>query len=232
MAFPLAACTVGPRWQGAGAAEWPTFHQALEAERMAQPHAPWSAQVRAVVHVPGRTYAGRGGLAASPGHAVRMILVGGPGATLLDIWITRDRWRIAIPPLDRVLRGGIDEPPDLPVGFLRWWFCRPLEGTLYAAAPASPEGTWFLLRDGDATVELHDAPHRLEAHRKAHGRTQTVTEARQGPLPHPGDAVRYEDGGGLSIDILVESLGDAAPSPDAFVDPDHAPAGDGDVPSP
>jgi hypothetical protein len=149
-----------------------------------------------------------------------MILVGGPGATLLDIWITRDRWRIAIPPLERILRGAKDEPPDLPVGFLRWWFCRPLEGTLFAAADAADEGTWFLLRDGEATVELHETPHRLEATRKARGRTQAVVEARQGALPRPGDAVRYEEGGGLSVDLVVESLGDAAPSPEAFVDPD------------
>jgi hypothetical protein len=151
-----------------------------------------------------------------------MILVGGPGATLLDVWVTRERWRIAIPPLGRVLRGGRDEPPDLPVGFLRWWFCRPLEGTLFAAAHTRDGSTHFLLRDGDAVIELRDSPRLLAASRRAGGRTQTVTQSRTAPLPSPGDAVHYEAEGGVTVDLVVESLANSPPPEEAFVDPETA----------
>jgi hypothetical protein len=224
VAAPLLACG-GPaeHWHDATAAEWPVLRKALDDERGSLPHAPWSAQVRVAMRAAGRTFAGRGGIAASPGKALRMILVGGPGATLLDVWVTRERWRMAVPPIGRVMRGGLDEPPDLPVGFLRWWFCTPLEGELFAAA-RNPEGaTSWRLHEGDAVIELRDDRGALSASRRAHGRGQIVRQSRGPSLPAPGDTVHYEDEGGVTVDLVVESLGAAPPLDEAFVDPDTAP---------
>jgi hypothetical protein len=178
----------------------------------------------------GRTFDARGGIAVAPGRALRMILVGGAGATLLDAWVTRDRWRIAVPPAALVRRGGGDEPRDLPIGFLRWWFFRPLEGTLFAAAPAEGvgrAGDVFLLRDEDgATVELR-AGACLRASRRAGARTERVEDcsAREGE-PRPGDRVRYEDeASGFTVDMQLESLASQPPDEEAFRDPDAPGAG-------
>jgi len=81
----------------------------------------------------GRVIRGRGGLAVVPGRALRMILVGVAGVTMLDAWVTPARWRVAVPMLGVLRRGGADDPADLPIGFLRWWFFTPLEGRLFAA---------------------------------------------------------------------------------------------------
>jgi hypothetical protein len=223
VASPLIACGApAESWHEATAAEWPALRKALDDERSSVPHAPWAAEVRVTMHAAGRTFTGRGGIAASPGKALRMILVGGPGSTLLDVWVTRDRWRMEVPPIGKVMRGGLDEPPDLPVGFLRWWFCRPLEGELFAAA-RTPEGaTRWLLHEGDAVIELREAGGALSAFRRARGRAQTVRQSRGPSLPARGDAVHYEDEGGVTVDLVVESLAAAPPADEAFVDPDSA----------
>ena len=130
---------------------------------------------------------------------------------------------MAVPPIGKVMRGGLDEPPDLPVGFLRWWFCTPLEGELFAAA-RTPEGsTSWRLHEGDAVIELRDAHGALTASRRAHGRAQTVRQSRGPSLPAPGDTVHYDDEGGVTVDLVVESLAGAPPPDEAFVDPDAAP---------
>jgi hypothetical protein len=222
-----------PSWTTPTQAGYDDLVRALAAERAAAPKTPWAANVRVTLHVPGRTVTGRGAVASLPRGAFRMILVGGPGATLLDIWVTRTRWRMAIPPLGRVLRGGTSAPPDLPVGFLRWWFCSPLEGTLAAATRMPDAGTLFLLRDGDAVVELRDGPRGLEASRRVGGRTQTVRQSRRSWLPGPGDAVHYEaEGGDVTVDLVVESLADEPPAAEAFVDPDVVDDTSGTAPEP
>jgi hypothetical protein len=144
---------------------------------------------------------------------------------MLDAWVTRDRWRIAVPPANIVRRGGRDEPRDVPVGFLRWWFFRPLEGTLFAASHAEPSGEpgdVFLLRDADgATVDLR--PGRcLRVSRRVHARTERVEECARTPgVPAPGDRVRYEDeASGLTVDLELESLASEPPDDEAFRDPD------------
>jgi len=172
----------------------------------------------------GRVIDGRGGIAVAPGRAVRMILVGGAGVTMLDAWVTRGRWRVAVPPLDLVRRGGADEPRDLPVGFLRWWFFTPFEGTLFAATFMKPGMLW-LLRDGDAVIDLHVGPcsrgERLTASRRVHGRSEHVEECRALAVPRPDDAVRYvDDASGLRVDIVLESVAVGSPQEEAFRDPD------------
>jgi hypothetical protein len=171
----------------------------------------------------GRVVDGRGAIAVAPGRAVRMVLIGAAGATMLDAWVTPTRWRVAIPPLDLVRRGGMDEPRDMPVGFLRWWFLTPLTGTLIAAAIVDSGALW-VLREGDAVVELRELPCGrgcLEATRRAFGHAETVEECHEAPAPTVGDSARYVDEiSGLKVDLRLESIAGAPPKDEAFDDPD------------
>jgi hypothetical protein len=158
-----------------------------------------------------------------------MILVGGAGSTMLDAWVTPDRWRLAVPPVHLVRRGGAENPPDLPVGFLRWWFFTPLEGTLFAGVEMRDDGDLWLVRDGDAVIELRvgrcERGELRTVSRRAQGRTERVEECRERAVPRPGDWVRYRDeASGLRVDLVVESVSDALPEEEAFRDPD-APGG-------
>jgi hypothetical protein len=154
-----------------------------------------------------------------------MVLVGAAGATMLDAWVTSTRWRVAIPPLDLVRRGGVDEPRDMPVGFLRWWFLTPLRGTLIAAAVVDSGALW-VLREGDAVVELRELPCErgcLQATRRALGHAETVEECHEAPAPTPGDSARYVDEvSGLKVDLHLESIAQSPPQGEAFDDPDAA----------
>ncbi len=176
----------------------------------------------------GRAFDGRGALAVIPGRALRMILVGPAGATVLDAWMTPERWRVSVPPTRLLARGGAEEPPDLPVGFLRWLFFRPLEGTLFGGSQRTGE-TVFLLRDGAAVVTDRIGPcdlgHRAIITRRAEGRSEVIDACRASAgTPHAGDRVRYEnETTGLHVDLLLESVSPSLPSPDAFLDPDGPP---------
>jgi hypothetical protein len=157
-----------------------------------------------------------------------MILVGGAGATLLDAWVTRDRWRVAVPPLELVRRGGAEDPGGLPVGFLRWWFVAPFEGVAFAAANTRAEDRW-LLRDGDAVVDLRLARckgdgMRVTATRRLRGRAEQMDRcgasgSQSGPAV--GDDVRYDDSTGIRVTIAVYSVGPMGPTAEAFEDPDR-----------
>jgi hypothetical protein len=205
---------------------------ALDDHRASRPREPWAAGLRVTLREPhtGRVVDGRGAVAVAPGQAVRMILVGGAGATILDAWVTRDRWRVAVPPLDLVRRGGADEAANtagMPVGFLRWWFLTPLGGTLFAASDAEggPGGHVWLLRDGRAVVELRDGAcpggRLLQATRRLAGRAETVDECRLGDRPRVGDTARYVDeSSGLRVEVAFESIAAEPPDPAAFRDPD------------
>jgi hypothetical protein len=132
----------------------------------------------------------------APGRALRMILVGVAGATMLDAWVTPQRWRVAVPLLGLVRRGGAEAPEDLPIGFLRWWFFTPMSGRLFAAT-FEDDGPVWLIRDGDAVIELRtakcDRGHGLRAWRRERGRAETVDECRSGLAPSAGDGVHYQD---------------------------------------
>jgi hypothetical protein len=218
-------------WPGAPPWQWPELRAELARLREERPHEAWSAVLRATMRQPrgGRVLDARGGIAVAPGRALRMVLVAGAGGTLLDAWITRDRWRIAVPPAGLVRRGGADEPSELPVGFLRWWFFHALEGRLFAASraagvAAAPEDV-FLLRDDDgAAIELR-AGRCLRASRRLRARTERVDECKADPA-HETARVRYEDeSSGLTVELELEASG-RAPEDDAFRDPD-APGGSG-----
>jgi hypothetical protein len=225
-------CSPAPLpWRGARPHEWPLFRDEVARLRESRPHQPWAAGLRATLHPPhgARALDARGGIAVAPGRALRMILVAGAGATVLDAWVTPDQWRIAVPPVGLIRRGGRDEPADLPVGFLRWWFFTPLEGRLFAASRAegpAGAGDLLLLRDGDAVVEVR-VRQCLQVSRRSHSRSERVEECASRAGPEPGDSVHYEDeSSGLAVDMVLESLAEQPPKEDAFVDPELEPGGE------
>jgi len=146
------------------------------------------------------------------------------GITMLDAWVTPEHWRVAVPPLGVLRRGGADDPVDLPVGFLRWWFFTPLEGRLFAATFDGATPLW-LLRDQDAVIELRasqcERGPRLLATRQARGHGESVDECRAGASPTAGDHVRYEDAvSHLAVELVLDSMSEEPPVAEAFVDPD------------
>lgn len=231
LALALPACAARPApWRGATPETWPPLRDALARERELRSPVGWAAGVHVTMREPwsGRTLQGRGGLAVEPGHAVRMILVGVAGLTMLDAWVTPERWRVAVPAVGLVRRGGADEPRDLPIGFLRWWFFTPMAGELFAARYDGAAPLW-LLRDRGAVVELRagvcERGPRVRATRRAGGRTEGIDECRAGRGPAAGDRVRYEDAtSGLAVELELESVSAEPPVDDAFVDPDVEPA--------
>jgi hypothetical protein len=222
----LSACVREPApWHGATPATWPALQAALAAERSRRT-SPWSAEVSTALREPrsGHVVRGRGGIAVAPGRALRLILLGPAGLTMLDAWVTPQRWRVAVPPLGVVRRGGAESPPDLPIAFLRQWFFRPMGGTLFAASFETDGPTW-LVRDGSAVLELRlrrcDRGKRLLVTRRGAGHAESVDECRVDGEPRPGDRVSYEDEtSGLVVDIAIDSVAPGPPVADAFVDPD------------
>jgi hypothetical protein len=149
--------------------------------------------------------------------------------------VSPQRYRVAIPALDRVRRGGEEEVADLPVAFLRWWFLTPLEGQLFAAS--EPTDPVWLLRAGPSVVELRTARcargEGLLGLRRAGLRAERVLECRASPAAASiGDAAEYDDlVSGLHVQIDVESVAEAPPDERAFRDPDSVDAtGSGGAP--
>ena len=205
--------------------ELAVLRDALEHERGLRPAAPWKAGLRFSMRDPhsGRTVSGRGGIAVAPGAAVRMILVGGAGSTILDAWASARHWRVAVPPANVLRRGGAENPDDLPIGFLRWWFVAPLAGVVVGGGGAGAATRW-VLDDGGAEIDVQAGAcgerHLLAATRRASGRTEHVEECRASAEPSPGDQAKYvDDATGLQVDVELESVG-GSPDPDAFVNPD------------
>jgi hypothetical protein len=218
-------------------ATWQAIREALEVERRSRPAFPWAAGVMMTMYEPrtGRAVDGRGAIAVAPGRALRMILVGAAGATMLDAWVTPDHWRIAVPPAGLLRRGDDPTPPggqkreeprELPVGFLRWVFFRPLAGTLFGGSLRSGH-VLFLLRDDDAVVEVRlggcNRGELTMTTRRVHGRSERLEECRASGAPTSGDWVRYEDeSSGLRVALTIESLTPGAPEEEAFRDPERS----------
>jgi hypothetical protein len=217
-------------WRTPDADTFRRLGERLAREREERSGAPWSFGVRVALREPrtGRIVEGRGAVAVAPGQAVRMILVQGPGSTVMDAWVAPDRWRVAIPPIDVVRRGGADEATDLPIGFLRWWFLAPLAGDVFAAASDEARDRW-LLRAGDAVVSLTVSAcargEAWEAIRRTGSRVERVRECRAGAKPSAGDSADYDDASsGLRVHVEVDESTHGPPDPDAFRDPDTAAA--------
>jgi hypothetical protein len=154
-----------------------------------------------------------------------MILVGPGGATAMDAWVTREKWRFAVPALDTVKRGGGESPPGLPVGFFRFWFLAPLRGDLLTVQALQGGGARLVVKDGAAVVDLRDVHEPPLLHLLATRRTGDVKEIFEwrghSLSPTVGDRASYaQPDAGLRVDVVVEAVGAERPDPEAFVDPD------------
>jgi hypothetical protein len=199
---------------------------AIEAQR------PYALRVRASIREPrtGHAFEARGAVAVSPHRAARLVLVGPGGGTAIDAWVTPMRWRLAIPPVDFVRRGGTDTDAahGLPVGFFRWWFLAPFDGALIMS-DAVDTPRFAILRDGRATVEMFvgvsDGKALVSAVRREAGAIERLQWWGSSGGPGEGDrAVYVQEPSGLRVDVDVEGVG-GEPEPEAFADPDAAGAG-------
>jgi hypothetical protein len=223
-------------------AEWTRARQLLSLLRLSQPVHPYVAELSVALRerVSGRGFGARGALAVDPHRALRLVLLGPGGATALDLWVTPTRYRLVVPSLDLVKRGGASSAGSagLPVAFFRWWFLAPLDGKLLDAHLASDGAELFVRNDDGATVWLHDGAQRaagsallprpskpgLLAIRRAPGDADRSLEWSGSTLfPHPGDVVHYREehpSFGIDVRVRIDALGQGAPDPAAFDDPD------------
>jgi len=204
--------------------DWDRARASLAAARAELPREPYTLIVSVEMREPrtGRTFSARGGLAVLPGKSVRLQLLGPGGATAVDAWLTRERFRFDVPAADVHKRGRVDGPEaeGLPVGFFRFWFLSQLEGRLLFGKPTR-EGVYLVLRDGAATVEMFRASRggRVEAERTVGGKIEELSVDAWAPTPSAGDRALYRAHGGVSASVLIEAIGDEAPDPAAFEEP-------------
>jgi hypothetical protein len=201
--------------------EWNAARDMIGALRARSPEHAYVERVQIALREPhtGKIFEGRGAIAIQPGHALRMILVGPGGATALDLWITPEKWRLHAPALGPP-RHGTTSPPELPIGFFRWWFLAPYEGRMLTV-----DDGHVVMRAGDATVRLGvaaTASHRAHVALARHTANRDETLEWVGLLAHPapGDRARYVDRGGIAAEVLVEAVTFDFDDMAAFMDPD------------
>lgn len=204
--------------------EWTTTRERLARLRRGRPERPYVERVRVAIDDPrtGRQYQARGAVAVSPGRAARMILVGPEGTTALDIWVTKERFRFAVPALHVEKRGGTDAEgaKGLPIGMLRWWFLSPLAGRLLLGRASNEESAW-VLREGQGTVTLRTDGQRFLAVRREGEGLEAIEWVSRGLVPQSGEHGRYiEARHGLRVEVVVEEVLRDEPDPEAFADPD------------
>jgi hypothetical protein len=207
-----------------GQAEWSLSRDRLARMRRELPRRPYVARIQVGVVDPrtGDVFRARGAVAVSPEHAARLVLIGPAGATALDLWVTRERFRFAIPSIHLERRGGTDmaSARGMPIGFLRWWFLSPLDGELVLARSGPAESS-FLLRDGSATITVRTNGERSVAIRREGGRLEGLEWNGRGAAPESGSRGRYVDGEfGLRVHVLVEEVLTEEPDPASLFDPD------------
>jgi len=205
--------------------EWSLARERLARMRSQLPRRPYVERVQIGVVDPrsGKLYQARGAVAVSPNRAARLVLLGPGGTTALDVWVTPDRYRLAIPALELEKRGGRDlaDAQGLPIGLLRWWFLSPLEGELVLARSSKREAA-FLLRDGRATVTIRTDGEHFFALRREGGKLEGLEWSGRGLVPVAGARGRYVDGQwGTRVHVFVEEVLPDEPDPAAFFDPDQ-----------
>jgi len=206
---------------------WKASRERLSALRAESPSASYVENVRVGIDDP-RTkshYDARGAVAIDPHRTARMILIGPGGTTALDLWVTKDHFRFAVPAIKLEKRDGIspDEERGLPVGFFRWWFLSPLAGRLLAAH-SEPETTSFILKDGRAIVTVRADRNQLVARRREGQNVESIEWWSGGLVPRKGTRGRYADERtGLVVDVTIEDVAQVPPDPAAFADPGVAP---------
>ena len=99
-------------------AEWDEGLARLKHLRASFPIKPYTQGISVDLFEPRsrRHLTGRGAVGVDPGHAMRMILVGPMGGRALDVWVTREAWRMEVPAIHLLRRGGALAPASLPIG--------------------------------------------------------------------------------------------------------------------
>jgi hypothetical protein len=229
----LAACATPQAFQSRSASapvdarSWRRARATLEDLRARWAPAPGTLPIRAsVAGGPGSwTIDGRGAMALMPPRALRLVVAGGSGTTVLDLWVRGERFRLASPPAGVLVRGAttadVRQLRTIPVELLSWWILRPFSGRLLAAGRNAEEPT-FVLREARSSARLTLEPGggvRIERHGR--GRDEQLL------IRGPGcSEAHYRD---QARGIIVRVACDAAaarvlgpPSPRAFEDPDLA----------
>ncbi len=185
----------------------------------------------------GRVIQARGAVAVDPHRAMRLILLGPGGATALDVWVTEDAWRFAVPALNIVRHSkpgdsSAEAAAGFPVEFFRWWFLEPLDGRLLFAERTRDLHDpllfrTFVLANGENTITLKAlyGPNRrafLASRRDM--RNHNVDHLIWGAhtfAPGPGERATYKQSpSGFEVEIGVEEISPDAPDQTAFIDPD------------
>jgi hypothetical protein len=228
--FPLVVSAFGcqptpePRsaFVPADQAAWSVARHELAYLREQGPRDPYTQIIRADFHAPGRGhFSARGALAIAPGRALRMILLGPGGRTVLDVWATLDRYQLQVPELGIVERGGTEPPPHLPIEMFREVLIRPGAGRLLAFGMEANQGV-FILRDQGRIFELRLGPsgQRFEKHDAQGGESVEWYSNEVRLFAREGDAVRFRRPAlGLDLVVQIEELSREPPDPDAFAPP-------------
>jgi hypothetical protein len=201
-------------------AQWDDGLRRLEALRSTFPKTAYTQPVTVEFFEPytRRRFEGRGAVGVDPGKAMRMILVGPAGEPALDVWVTRDAWRMSVPAIHLVRRGRRDAPDAMPIGFFRSWFIAPLGGNLLALGNHDD----LVVRDHEGgTLDVSNvsfAP-RPSAHvRRRKGR---ATERFDFALGKEGGTASYvSESTKLSVEVKLGPVQSDPPDPQAFEDPE------------
>ena len=194
-------------------AEWDHARARLARLRAALPHRAYTQPVTVDFFEPRsrRHFDGRGAVGVDPGRAMRMILVGPAGEPALDVWVTRDAWRLVVPAIHLVRRGGRDAPDGTPIGFFRSWFVDPLGGRLLCLGPDGE----LVIRDpfGGTLHVVRAGADGFDVRRRSGTHTESFDSR--------GAHARYRDEpSGLAIEVALGEVQREAPDPAAFQDPD------------
>ncbi len=189
--------------------QWDAALARLATLRATFPHAPYTQPITVSFFEPitRRHFDGRGAVGVDPGRAMRMILVGPAGEPALDVWVTRDRWRLVVPAAHVARRGGRESPPGSPIGFFRSWFVDPLGGHLLALGKNGE----LIVRD-ESGGTLHIADHHI-LRRDGVSRESFFFDRAHAKYVH--------EKSGLEVEITLGETQHEPPDPQAFVDPDH-----------
>jgi hypothetical protein len=193
--------------------EWDDALRRLAALRATFPSRPYTQPVTVDFEEPytRRRFEGRGAVGVDPGHAMRMILVGPAGEPALDVWVTRAAWRMVVPAIHLVRRGGLDAPASMPIGFFRAWFIAPLGGHLLALGP---DGELVVRDETGGTLHITDVSGSSGKIRRRSGTTTERFAFGEGRASYSNGSTK------LSVEVKLGAVQADAPDPQAFVDPD------------
>ena len=219
--------------------EWTDARRALAELRRRVPKKPFVQIVHVSMSEPhtGRVVQARGAVAIDPHHAMRLVLLGPGGATALDVWVTEDAWRFAVPALNIVRHSKPGDPSadaaaGFPIEFFRWWFLEPLDGRLLYAEKSRDRNDpilfrTFVLANGENTITLkalYGPTRRAFLASRRDMRAPGVDHLLWGAhafAPGPGEGATYKQGkSGFEVEIGVEEISADPPDATAFLDPD------------